>query len=1492
MKACPPILESLESDHVEAFLASYATYETLCTSEPDPCKAHPLNTCLGSKIITYFKRRNNELLNDDVQLLKYLTKFSQYCSYDEAISAFEKITMNISLPVMDRITEYDAAFVATQNRIGDLQFNARTLMKYYLQGVRPRHLSKSLLQRLKVGTYDWDQLLDLVTTAVTQQHQYFSLERTRSRVPEESTSAPSRPHSNQLHRGGSHSNHPYQGHQPHHDNRDAPSRSNSIPSNNARPASNFRPQASRVEPTVPPAKPEQPPPRVASHPYDLRARPTEPIRRILVEDYHPPSEPACGSATSRVFEHCIKPIKVPSPNTDHAKPVVRCDNTSQPNPTSSAKPDSALRIPVSINSHSTLGIIDTAAERSCISPDLAERFNLSTDPNPVLYRTANQETATSPGFANATLSLSLRGPAQSVAIPAKLLILPGKDQLLIGCDILRDLGLMGDDFIIIQLLDDKNDDNDESLEQRFDIPQIATISSDDALTQSFVRGKEALNQITFQLDDDNQKSSLMKVLLKYATIFDPTFPIEGIDCEPMPIPFHDESKIACSPSRSLNPERKRIARSVFSDLKQFGFARTATGPHASPIVLVTYKDPVKKPRLTGDYSGPGGINDLTIPLPPNIPRSTEIWSRLAKANFIACFDLPRAYYQMKVREEDIPKTALTIPGERIELLRASFGLKNVPAFFQNVMFNIFCPNDKPEDPWPYFDDITLPGSKFSQWLSDIDSTLHKALSRRVRIAAAKTSFSTHKHPVKALGSIFQNHKRTIDTNRTAAILELKTPSSLRELQQILGMCNYIREFVPDYATIVKPLNDLTHSGTPFIWSPEVNDAFIALKKGITSDQALALPNDSNPILITADASDHAIAGVVWHELEPFLPNQPFCNRKAQPVAFFSANLSPAQRKWATMQKELYAIIRTITQPSLESFLKGHHLTIFTDHKNLTFLKFSAPRNPMLQRWIPILDEFNFILFHIPGTDNIWADGLSRLSRLSATLQEAPTTECADTSHLICCISLLNDIPFIQDIIREQSLIETELLDNDCIKDSNNIFTLRSTGKIFIPETLRSFCLGEAHGNTLLSGHRGLSATLSRLDDMDLAWPRLKTDTKDWIASCPVCQKTSQSPHCITPYSGALFSYKPFESVHMDTMGPLPTDTSGNSYIFVFIDAFSRFTELVPSKNKSTQSAAEAFINVVICRYGIPVKVHSDNGGEFASAVMKHVTDSLHIDHSLSFPYAHESNGLVERMNKEVLRLLKQLTTGFDKFNTWSQLTPHLQLIINSSHSSITGFNAYSITSGRDLTPNRSILDCLASLKKHNHSDISPSMSAAIRHIQSLSRSIESIIKKAKENQSRFIKDATVNHQFKERDLVLRLAPRKTSKLHGHDGPYLIASFEGNHGVTLEDVSREGHFIKSSIRHIFPFNADRTPLELAKKLAAADSEEWLVDAVLDHKITAEGYKFLIHWANFDESEDSWEPLESLNGNTFFADYLKKNKISLSAVKRASTARKNR
>ncbi|KAL0224740.1 hypothetical protein RCL1_002652 [Eukaryota sp. TZLM3-RCL] len=624
--------------------------------------------------------------------------------------------------------------------------------------------------------------------------------------------------------------------------------------------------------------------------------------------------------TKKWCSHC----KMDNHNTSHCGYLLRAQKKQIQSSTSASinpkqiklvsyDPDpvckSFLKVPVEINGFKLMGTIDTAAEVSCISQNLIKTLNLSVSGSIERYITADQRVTNSRGSVTTALSLHGIGPAPKVLIHTTLMVLEGCDQILIGCDVLRRLGVMTDDSLMLKLNRDVHteiDYADDDVLKGLNYPELCSVQYDNS---------NEIDEIKINLECENQNLDLKNILKNYQDVFSNVFPADGIKCQPMTIPFHNEEKTILRKPRPLNPNKLQLANEVFDELIEKGIARNVADPqHISPIVLIEY--PNKKPRITGDYSGVNGVNENTITVPANLPLLSDIDAVLGDAKFIGTLDLPRAFYQVMIDEKDIPKTTISIPGRAIEFLRASFGLKNVPSFFQNVMVEIFQVPSNLSKVFIYIDDIIIAAKTFEEFLETIKFILQRAREFRVRLSGKTQS--------KIVGSIYKNGTRSIDPDRVDAIVKLPAPPNQTALRSFLGSVNFIREFIPKVSELTTPLTALLKNKTDYCWTQQCEDHFQRLKQEIILATSLSLPGDQDNIVVTTDASNNAVAGAVWIEEEPLQPSLPLHKRTLKPVAFFSKTLSKSQLSWSTIQKELYSIVMTLTQNSIESLLLSRH----------------------------------------------------------------------------------------------------------------------------------------------------------------------------------------------------------------------------------------------------------------------------------------------------------------------------------------------------------------------------------------------------------------------------------------------------------------------------------------------------------------------------------------------------------------------------------------
>lgn len=230
-------------------------------------------------------------------------------------------------------------------------------------------------------------------------------------------------------------------------------------------------------------------------------------------------------------------------------------------------------------------------------------------------------------------------------------------------------------------------------------------------------------------------------------------------------------------------------------------------------------------------------------------------------------------------------------------------------------------------------------------------------------------------------------------------------------------------------------------------------------------------------------------------------------------------------------------------------------------------------------------------------------------------------------------------------------------------------------KTKIPEVL------EACHEAPTGGHFGVRKTLAKVRQR-FFWLDHRADVEEWCRRCHACtaRKGPQEKG-----RGLLRLYNvgaPFERVALDIVGPLPKTSSGNRYALVVVDYFSKWPEIIPIPDQRAKTVATALLKDVICRHGIPLELHSDQGRSFESAVFQELMRLLGIKKTRTTPLHPQSDGLVERMIRTLLQYLSMYVAENQK--DWDQWIPLFLLAYRSSRHESTQKTPSLILTGREL----------------------------------------------------------------------------------------------------------------------------------------------------------------------------------------------------------------
>ena len=683
---------------------------------------------------------------------------------------------------------------------------------------------------------------------------------------------------------------------------------------------------------------------------------------------------------------------------------------------------------------------------------------------------------------------------------------------------------------------------------------------------------------------ETEKSALTGLLAEFSDVFAPVTGPKGCTTA-VKHAIPTTGPPIRQPMRRLPEALKATVQTEVQHMLENDIIRPSASPWSSPVVMVRKKD--GSWRFCIDYRK---LNAVTHRDAYPLPRIDATLDSLAGCRYFTTLDLASGYRQVAVEESDKEKTAFSTMNGHFEFNVMPFGLTNAPATFQRLMECVLAGLTY-EQCLIYLDDIIVFSSTFEEHLCRLRNVLVALQEAHLQLKLPKCTFASTE--VAYLGHIVSANGITPDPQKVTAVLHFPQPTEAKPLRQFLGLTNYYRKFIHNYASIAEPLHQALKGHKKFQWTPSCQQAFDFLKSKLTSPPILGYPDFSQPFILHSDASANAI-GAVLSQLQ---------SGKETVISYWSRQLSKAERNYSTIEREALAVVCAVKE--FYPYLYGFQFTLVTDHNPLTSIKDLKDTSGRLARWMLYLQQFNFTFQHRSGKLHGNADALSRvpkpvfpvLHQLAANLDTIRTAQVADTtlSNLMKALTDGCTIPAnVAPGLRRAFLQEGILCRPFQSSSSTNCHT-----QIVIPTSLQSTVLRQLHDH---SGHLGEQKTVAKVKER-YYWPGYEADIAKWIQECRECQQRKPPHQAQQAPLDTIQSTSPFEKLSWDIMGPLPQSSSGNRYIVVITDLFSKWVEAFPIKSTDSETLATLLVDEVICRYGVPSCLHSDQGANLTSNLM-------------------------------------------------------------------------------------------------------------------------------------------------------------------------------------------------------------------------------------------------------------------------------------------------
>ncbi|KAL4026235.1 hypothetical protein IC575_014662 [Cucumis melo] len=683
----------------------------------------------------------------------------------------------------------------------------------------------------------------------------------------------------------------------------------------------------------------------------------------------------------------------------------------------------------------------------------------------------------------------------------------------------------------------------------------------------------------------------------------------SIELEPSTVP------ISRAPYRMAPAELKEL-KVQLQELLDKGFIRPSVSPWGAPVLFVKKKD--GSMRLCIDYRE---LNKVTVKNRYPLPRIDDLFDQLQGATVFSKIDLRSGYHQLRIKDDDVPKTAFRSRYGHYEFIVMSFGLTNAPAVFMDLMNRVF---REFLDTFVivFIDDILIYSKTEAEHEEHLRIVLQTLRDNKLYAKFSKCEFWLKQ--VSFLGHVVSKAGVSVDPAKIEAVTGWTRPSTVSEVRSFLGLAGYYRRFVENFSRIATPLTQLTRKGAPFVWSKACEDSFQNLKQKLVTAPVLTVPDGSGSFVIYSDASKKGLGCVLMQQ--------------GKVVAYASRQLKSHEQNYPTHDLELAAVVFALK--IWRHYLYGEKIQIFTDHKSLKYFFTQKELNMRQRRWLELVKDYDCEILYHPGKANVVADALSRKKRGLAEAGQAVEFSISSDGGLLFERRLC---------VPSDSAVKTELL-------------------------------YEAHSSPF-SMHPGSTKMYQDLKRV-YWWRNMKREVAEFVSRCLVCQQVKaprQKPAgLLQPLSIPEWKW---ENVSMDFITGLPRTLRGFTVIWVVVDRLTKSAHFVPGKSTYTASKwAQLYMSEIVRLHGVPVSIVSDRDARFTSKFWKGLQTAMGTRLDFSTAFHPQTDGQTERLNQVLEDMLRACALEFP--GSWDSHLHLMEFAYNNSYQATIGMAPFEALYGK------------------------------------------------------------------------------------------------------------------------------------------------------------------------------------------------------------------
>ena len=559
-------------------------------------------------------------------------------------------------------------------------------------------------------------------------------------------------------------------------------------------------------------------------------------------------------------------------------------------------------------------------------------------------------------------------------------------------------------------------------------------------------------------------------------------------------------------------------------------------------------------------------------------------------------------------------------------------------------------------------------------LEHLELVISRVEGAGMKLKPSKCQFV--RQEVEYLGHIITPEGLKANPKLVDAVNQFLPPKDVHGVRRFLGMASYYRRFIRHFAKLAEPLHHLTGKDVPFQWTPACQEAFDALKAKLTVAPVLAYPAFDQDFVLETDASIHGLGAVL---------SQCF-DGKSHPVAYASRALSRAEKNYSITELETLAVVWAVNH--FRHCLYGRAVTVYTDHSAVkAVLATPNPTGKHARWWNKVYGSgiSKVAIIYRAGKENVCADALSR-SPVSPTPPDLEVPADVLSVQTTDIPALLNRDPDSSSLDPEsfrdgqqqdpwihhltQYLTEKKLPDDESVArrivlqapsfdlqdgilyfiDSKHNHRKRAV----VPHQLQQQLLGQTHSGPF-GGHFSGQRTFNNLA-LHWWWNRMYSDTMEFCKNCPQCAAVSGFGRNHKPPLHPIPVSRPFEIFGVDIM-ELPKTSSGNSYVVVFQDLFTKWPFVFPVPDQQSIHIVRLLTEHIVPFCGVPEALLSDRGANLLSHLMLDVCKSLGIRKLNTTAYHPQCDSVVEHFNRTLKAMLRKHAEDLGR--QWDRYLPGL-----------------------------------------------------------------------------------------------------------------------------------------------------------------------------------------------------------------------------------------